>query len=589
MSRNLINAELISKSFDIKSLLTKVSLGISDLDRIGIVGRNGGGKSTLIKILAGSIPPDSGKVSRSKKVIFGTLNQFDLVDSKIRVNEYVLGSLKEYEWAANSKIREIFSGLFGSDAKKFFNREFDSLSGGEKRRVGIAKLLIEPLNLILLDEPTNHLDVEGVSWLAKHLRERKNLAVVVITHDRWFLDEISEIMWEVIDGSVEEYDGGYSAYVLAKAERNRQSSVESTKRNNLIRKELAWLRRGAPARTTKPKFRVDAANELISNEPDPRNKSELLNFASNRLGNTVYEVHNGKLDVGDKNLIEKLDWNIGSGERIALVGVNGAGKTTLMRTLYGDHKFSAGKLVRGITVKAAFLSQHLEELDPTFRVLEAVEMIAHRVELGDGREMSASQLCERLGFDYAGQQTFVRDLSGGEKRRLQLTRLLMGSPNVLLLDEPTNDFDVETLTSLEDLLDSFAGTLVVISHDRYFLERTCDKFVGLLGNGALRDLPRGIDEYLELRRAMVSNALPIQKSKGSSGLAEIQRVKKNIAKYEKQIQKLSQEELELNSKLEEASFDHEVLMELTTKIDKVREIKFSIEEEWMNASAELEK
>ena len=589
MSRNLINAELISKSFDIKSLLTKVSLGISDLDRIGIVGRNGGGKSTLIKILTGSIPPDSGKVSRSKKVIFGTLNQFDLVDSKIRVNEYVLGSLKEYEWAANSEIRQIFSGLFGSDAKEFFNREFDSLSGGEKRRVGIAKLLIEPLNLILLDEPTNHLDVEGVAWLAKHLRERKNLAIVVITHDRWFLDEISESMWEVIDGSVEEYDGGYSAYVLAKAERSRQSSVQNSKRNNLIRKELAWLRRGAPARTTKPKFRVDAANELISNEPDPRNKSELLNFASNRLGNTVYEVHNGKLDVGDKNLIEKLDWNIGPGDRIALIGVNGAGKTTLMRALYGDHKFSEGKLVRGITVKAAFLSQHLEELDPTFRVLEAVEMIAHRVELGDGREMSASQLCERLGFDYAGQQTFVRDLSGGEKRRLQLTRLLMGSPNVLLLDEPTNDFDVETLTSLEDLLDSFAGTLVVISHDRYFLERTCDKFVGLLGNGALRDLPRGIDEYLELRRAMVSNASPIQKSKGSSSLVEIQRVKKNIAKYEKQIQKLSQEELELNSKLEEASFDHEVLMELTTKIDKVREIKFSIEEEWMNASAELEK
>jgi len=589
MKVNLINLECISKSFGNKFLLNQVSLGLSAGERIGIVGRNGCGKSTLIKILAGSIPPDNGKASISNKAIFGTLNQFDLVDSKIRVSEYVLGNLEEFEWAANSEIRKIFSGLFGSDAKEFFNCEFDSLSGGEKRRVGIAKLLIEPLNLILLDEPTNHLDVEGVAWLAAHLRKRKNLAIVVITHDRWFLDEISESMWEVIDGSVEEYDGGYSAYVLAKSERSRQSSVENSKRNNLIRKELAWLRRGAPARTTKPKFRVDAANELISNEPDPRNKSELLNFASNRLGNTVYEVHNGKLDVGDKNLIEKLDWNIGPGDRIALVGVNGAGKTTLMRALYGDHKFSAGKLVRGITVKAAFLSQHLEELDPTFRVLEAVEMIANRVELGDGREMSASQLCERLGFDYAGQQTMVRDLSGGEKRRLQLTRLLMGSPNVLLLDEPTNDFDVETLTSLEDLLDSFAGTLVVISHDRYFLERTCDKFVGLLGNGTLRDLPRGIDEYLELRKVMVSNALPIQKFKSSSSLAEIQRMKKNIAKYEKQIQKLSQEELELNSKLEEASFDHEVLMELTIKIDKVREVKFSIEEEWMNTSAELEK
>ncbi len=589
MNKNLVSIDKISITFDIKTLLANISIGILENDRIGIVGRNGGGKSTLIKILAGSIPPDSGKVSRSKKAIFGTLNQFDLVDSKIRVNEYVLGSLKEYEWATNSKIREIFSGLFGSDAKKFFNREFDSLSGGEKRRVGIAKLLIEPLNLILLDEPTNHLDVEGVAWLAKHLRERKNLAIVVITHDRWFLDEISENMWEVIDGSVEEYDGGYSAYVLAKAERNRQSSVESTKRNNLIRKELAWLRRGAPARTTKPKFRVDAANELISNEPDPRNKSELLNFASNRLGKTIYEVHNGKLDVGDKNLIEKLDWNIGPGDRVALIGVNGAGKTTLMRALYGDHKFSAGKLIKGITVKAAFLSQHLEELDPTFRVLEAVELIAHRVELGDGREMSASQLCERLGFDYAGQQTLVRDLSGGEKRRLQLTRKLMGSPNVLLLDEPTNDFDVETLTSLEDLLDSFAGTLVVISHDRYFLERTCDKFVGLLGDGKLRDLPRGIDEYLELRKAMLSAKTPIQKLKSSSNLVETQLLKKNIAKYEKQIQKLSQEERELNSQLEESAFDHETLVELTNKIDKIRDLKFAIEEEWMKASAELEK
>ena len=589
MVNNLVNLNSVSIILQSKFILNNVSLGASSDSRIGIVGVNGCGKSTLVKVLAGELHPNSGKTSHSKSAIIGFLHQSDSIEPAATVNGYLFGNISKHQWAGDSNDREIIIGLFGPNTEAILNREISSLSGGEKKRVKIAKLLLEPLNLILLDEPTNHLDVEGVAWLAKHLRERKNLATVVITHDRWFLDETSESMWEVIDGSVEEYDGGYSAYVLAKAERSRQSSVENSKRNNLIRKELAWLRRGAPARTTKPKFRVDAANELISNEPDPRNKSELLNFASNRLGNTVYEVHNGKLDVGDKNLIEKLDWNIGPGDRIALVGVNGAGKTTLMRTLYGDHKFSEGKLVRGITVKAAFLSQHLEELDPTFRVLEAVEMIAHRVELGDGREMSASQLCERLGFDYAGQQTFVRDLSGGEKRRLQLTRILMGSPNVLLLDEPTNDFDVETLTSLEDLLDSFAGTLVVISHDRYFLERTCDKFVGLLGNGALRDLPRGIDEYLELRRAMVSNALPIQKSKGSSSLVEIQRVKKNIAKYEKQIQKLSQEELELNSKLEEASFDHEVLMELTTKIDKVREIKFSIEEEWMNASAELEK
>jgi len=589
MKINLINFECISKSYENKILFRQVSLGISVEDQIGIVGRNGDGKSTLIKMLTGSTTPDSGKVSKSNKAIFGLLNQFEEFDTKLQVSEYILGSLEVHQWAGNPQIRSIFSGLFGTEAKEIFERKIASLSGGEKRRVGLAKLLIQPLNLILLDEPTNHLDVEGVAWLAAHLRERKNLAVVVITHDRWFLDEIPESMWEVIDGGVEEYDGGYSAYVLAKAERNRQNSVESSKRNNLIRKELAWLRRGAPARTAKPKFRVDAANELISNEPDPRNKIELLNFAANRLGKTVYEIHNGKLDIGDKNLIDTLNWNIGPGDRIALVGVNGAGKTTLMRTLYGDYKFSVGKLVKGITVKAAFLSQHLEELDPNFRVLEAVEMIAHRVELGDGREMSASQLCDRLGFDYSGQQTLVRNLSGGEKRRLQLTRILMGSPNVLLLDEPTNDFDVETLTSLEDLLDSFAGTLVVISHDRYFLERTCDKFVGLLGNGKLRDLPRGIDEYLELRKAMLSAKTPIQKLKSSSKLVETQLLKKNIAKYEKQIQKLSQEELVLNYRLEESAFDHETLVELTNKIDKIRELKFAIEEEWMKASAELEK
>ena len=589
MSRNIISGELISKTFDSKQLLTSVSIGISENDRIGIVGQNGSGKSTLLKIFAGLVQPDSGKISKAKDRISGFLNQSDFFNTKTSVRELVLENIDEYKWAGNPLTREVFKGLFGSKFTELLDRDFDSLSGGEKRRVVIAKLLIKPLNLILLDEPTNHLDIEGVAWLAKHLKERKNLAIVVITHDRWFLDEISENIWEVTDGSVQEYDGGYSAYVLAKAERSRQSSVESSKRNNLIRKELAWLRRGAPARTTKPKFRIDAANELISNEPDPRNKSELLNFASNRLGNTVYEIHNGKLDIGDKNLIDTLNWNIGPGDRIALVGVNGAGKTTLMRALYGDSKFSAGKLVKGITVKAAFLSQHLEELDPNFRVLEAVEMIAHRVELGDGREMSASQLCERLGFDYSGQQTFVRDLSGGEKRRLQLTRLLMGSPNVLLLDEPTNDFDVETLTSLEDLLDSFAGTLVVISHDRYFLERTCDKFVGLLGDGTLRDLPKGIDEYLELRKAMLSAKTPIQKLKSSSNLVETQLLKKNIAKCEKQIQKLSQEEQDLSSRLEEAAFDHEVLMELTSKINKVRELKFSIEEEWMNASAELEK
>ncbi|MFM8898014.1 MAG: ABC-F family ATP-binding cassette domain-containing protein, partial [Actinomycetota bacterium] len=424
MARNIINIEGVSKAFDIRPLLADVSLGISEGERIGIVGRNGGGKSTLLKILAGQEAPDEGRVTRANWARHGMLNQVDTAEAGATVRDVVIGSKKTHEWASDSGVREILAGLFGGYNSELMDRPFGSLSGGEKRRVGIAKLLIEPLDIILLDEPTNHLDVEGVAWLATHIRKRRELAVVVITHDRWFLDEVSDQMWEVVNGKVESYDGGYSAYVLAKAERARQQASEDARKNNLIRKELAWLRRGAPARTSKPKFRVDAANQLIASEPPPRNKAELLNFAANRLGNAVYEMHHARLAIGETTLIDSLNWNIGPGDRIGIVGVNGSGKTTLMRTLAGQYRFSAGKLQVGVTVKAAFLSQHLQELDPSWRVLEAVEKVALHVELGGGREISASQLCERLGFDYEGQQRMVRDLSGGEKRRLQLTRLL---------------------------------------------------------------------------------------------------------------------------------------------------------------------
>jgi ATP-binding cassette subfamily F protein uup len=467
------------------------------------------------------------------------------------------------------------------------DRPFASLSGGEKRRVGIAKLLIQSLDIVLLDEPTNHLDVEGVAWLAKHLRKRRELAVVVITHDRWFLDEVSDSIWEVIDGKVESYEGGYSAYVLAKAERARQAGAEDARRNNLIRKELAWLRRGAPARTSKPKFRVDAANQLISAEPAPRNSAELLNFATNRLGNTVYEIHNAKLSIGETTLIEKLNWNIGPADRIAIVGVNGSGKTTLMRTLAGQYRFSSGKLQTGITVKAAFLSQHLEELNPTWRVLEAVENAALRVDLAGGREISASQLCERLGFDYEGQQKMVRDLSGGEKRRLQLTRLLMASPNVLLLDEPTNDFDVETLTALEDLLDTYAGVIIVISHDRYFLERVCDRFVGLLGNETLQDLALGIEQYLELRAEMISRSVVIEDRKEISGAAQLRLVKKELAKVEKQLERVIAQEQELIKEQESASFDHQRLLEVGAKLTDIGKVRSELEDKWLELSGQV--
>ena len=588
MARNLVNLEEVSKAFDIRPLLADVSLGVSDTDRIGIVGRNGSGKSTLMKVIAGIESPDAGRVTKANAVKLGLLSQFDVQDKSATVRDVVLGGKATHEWARESGIREVFTGLFGGHSAEIFDRKFATLSGGERRRVGLAKLLIDDLDLILLDEPTNHLDVEGVAWLASHLNSRR-IAVVVVTHDRWFLDAVTERTWEVVEGKVEEYDGGYSAYVLAKAERARQASAMDARRNNLIRKELAWLRRGAPARTTKPKFRIDAANTLIAEEPAPRDNAELLKFAQNRLGNTVYEIHNAHLRAGDKEILENLYWNVGPGERIGIVGINGAGKTTLMRLLAGEISPTAGKVVTGITVKSAFLTQHLDELNPKWRVLEAVENVANRVELGGGRELSASQLCDRLGFNHDSQWTPVGDLSGGERRRLQLTRLLMNSPNVLLLDEPTNDFDIETLTELEDLLDSYAGTILVISHDRYFLERVCDRFVGLLGDGAMRDLPRGIDQYLENRAAVTEKSKVTDKPlKGPSSAAMQRQVKKDLARLERQIEKAGAREIELLAELEAASFNAEELIRLTSELESHRAKKIVLEEEWLQANDALE-
>jgi len=588
MARNIVNLEEVSKAFDIKELLISVSLGVSEGDRIGIVGRNGSGKSTLMKIMAEIEPADSGRVTKSNIARIGLLSQVDLANPESTVGEVVLGDSQKHEWASDPNIREVFTGLFGSFDDHIFDRKFGQLSGGERRRVGLAKLLINNLDLILLDEPTNHLDVEGVAWLAQYINKRKALAVVVVTHDRWFLDAVTDRTWEVVEGKVEEYDGGYSAFVLAKAERIRQASAMDARRNNLIRKELAWLRRGAPARTTKPKFRVDAANVLIADEPNPRDQGELLKFALNRLGNTVYEAHHLQVKLGDKELIDDLYWNIGPGDRIGIVGINGAGKTTLMRTLTGEIAPTAGKLVTGVTVKAAFLTQHLAELDPTWRVLEAVEKIANRVELGGGRELSASQLCERLGFDRESQWTPVGDLSGGEKRRLQLTRLLMDSPNVLLLDEPTNDFDIETLTELEDLLDSYGGTLIVISHDRYFLERVCDRFVGLLGDKKVRDLPRGVDEYLE-QRAQDLNSLPeLQKEKKTSNAAEQRQLKKDLIRLERQLEKSASQIKDLEATQEAAAFNPDELINIESQLSSLKAEKSKLEEEWLHTTLSLE-
>jgi ATP-binding cassette subfamily F protein uup len=587
VARNLVNIEEVSKAFDIRALLERVSLGVSEGDRIGIVGRNGSGKSTLMKVIAAIESPDEGRVTKANSVKIGLLSQVDKADPNSTVGDVVIGDRAKHEWASDAGIREVFTGLFGGFDDHLFERKFATLSGGEKRRVGLAKLLIDELDLILLDEPTNHLDVEGVAWLASHLNSRKSLAVLVITHDRWFLDAVTDRTWEVVGGKVEEYDGGYSAFVLAKAERARQASAMDARRNNLIRKELAWLRRGAPARTTKPKFRVDAANILIAEEPAPRDQGELLKFARNRLGNTVYEAHHLQLRAGDKELIDDLYWNVGPGDRIGIVGINGSGKTTLMRTLAGEAQPFAGKLTTGITVKAAFLTQHLDELNPQWRVLEAVEKVAAHIELGKGKSLSASQLCERLGFDKDSQWTPVGDLSGGEKRRLQLTRLLMDSPNVLLLDEPTNDFDIETLTELEDLLDSYGGTLIVISHDRYFLERVCDRFVGLLGDGALRDLPRGVDQYLEQRADSLQQPNSEAKAKGASSAAEQRQLKKDLVRVERQIQKSKEKITELEAALETAAFDPAELLRISEEVENQRTELNTREEEWLEITDQL--
>jgi len=584
--RNLINVESVTKAYSHRPLLDKVSLGVSESDRIGIVGRNGAGKSTLLRVLAQTEKVDDGRVSMGNGVRLGFLRQRDDFPPDLTVLEAVVGDRPTHEWAVDPNVREVLEGLLGGFDEELLARTLGTMSGGERRRVDLARLLITDLDVLLLDEPTNHLDVEVIAWLAAYLKTRPRLGLLVVTHDRWFLDEVCENMWEVVDGGVEEYDGGYSAYVLAKAERMRQASVSEQRRNMLIRKELAWLRRGAPARTSKPKFRIDAANELITAEPPPRDKVELLSFADARLGKTVYEVHDGQLKAGDKLLIERFSWNVGPGQRLGVLGSNGAGKTTLIRMLQGEVKLTQGKLVTGVTVKPAYLSQHLEELNPKWRVLEAVEHVANRVDLGKGRELSASQLCERLGFNADSQWTPVGDLSGGERRRLQLTRLLMGGPNVLVLDEPTNDFDIETLGALEDLLDGFAGTLIVISHDRFFLERVCDDFFGLVGDQHLLDLTGGVDDYLDRLRAR--KAMPATKGVSNSAgapsgnsAAQERLNQKEMSKLERQIKKFDERETKLHADLATHATDFEKVAALNEELREVQKDKEVAEEAWL--------
>ncbi|HEX8101677.1 MAG TPA: ABC-F family ATP-binding cassette domain-containing protein, partial [Solirubrobacteraceae bacterium] len=504
--RNLVNLDGVGKGYASRTVLSGLTLGVAAGDRVGVVGRNGHGKSTLIELIAGAETPDAGTVTRAGGLTLALLGQGDALDPARTVREELVGDRAEHEWAGDRAFRSVLDGLLGGVAASRLPQGLDTpiapLSGGERRRIALARALLDAPELLLLDEPTNHLDVEGIDWLARHLAARSG-SLVVVTHDRWFLDAVCTQTWEVGDGRVHQYEGGYAAYVLARAERDRLEAAHDERRRNLVRKELAWLRRGPPARTAKPRFRIEAANALIADEPEARDRVELLRFAGARLGDKVLELEDVTAGFGDKQLLRGVTWRLGPGDRVGIAGVNGSGKTTLMRVLAGELAPRSGTVDRGATVRLGHLSQDTAEVPGHLRVLEAVEAVRGYARLGDGREIGAGMLAERFGFRGERGRTLVRDLSGGERRRLQLMRLLMAEPNVLLLDEPTNDLDIDTLTALEDLLDGWPGTLVVVSHDRYFVERVCDDVHALTGDGALRHLPGGIEQYLELRRAAV--------------------------------------------------------------------------------------
>ena len=505
---HLLGGESLHLEFPTRTIFEGITVGLNEGDRIGIVGRNGDGKSTLMKILAGRLEPDSGRVTVRGGTRIGYLDQSDVLDDDHTVGYAIVGDTPEYEWASQARIRDVISGLV-SDLP--WDAPVSSLSGGQRRRVALASLLAQEWDVLMLDEPTNHLDVEAITWLAGHLKSRwsKNAGgLMVVTHDRWFLDEICTDTWEVHDRIVEPFEGGYAAYILQRVERDRQAAAAEAKRQNLMRKELAWLRRGAPARTSKPKFRIDAANALIADVPPVRDTVELKKMAVSRLGKDVVDLENVSVTYDDPSMpggkrpvLKKVTWRIAPGERTGILGVNGAGKSTLLSLVTGDLKPTEGRVKHGKTVKIATLTQQLDELNEVAndRVSDVIGR-KKRSYIADGKELSPSQMLERLGFTSAQLSTPVKDLSGGQKRRLQLMLILLDEPNVLILDEPSNDLDTDMLAAMEDLLDTWPGTLLVVSHDRYLMERVTDQQYAVI-DGSFRHLPGGVDEYLALSAA----------------------------------------------------------------------------------------
>lgn len=609
-----------------RTLLDGVTVGIEDGTRVGVLGPNGAGKSTFLQALSGQREIDGGRITRAADTRVAILNQSDNFPPGISVRQAVHGDMPEHVWASNPAVRDIHAGLL---ADVDLAADVDTLSGGQRRRVALAHVLTQDAQVVVLDEPTNHLDVEGVDWLARHLQKRFDSArgdgaLVVVTHDRWFLDAICNRVWEVvpgvdpgngrpqIPGRIELYDGGYAAYILARAERARQAEVAATKRENLLRKELAWLRRGAPARTSKPRFRIDAAEALIADVPPPRDSVEITRMATARLGKRVIDLENVSVSYpapggGENQVLREVTWRLAPGERVGIVGINGAGKTTLLRLLQGTQKPTSGRVRTGQTVDVVTLSQTTHELDQIseLRVVEAVAAVAEHVTVG-GKDLSASQLVERLGFTRQRAWTRVGEISGGERRRLQLLRLLMAQPNVLLLDEPTNDLDTDTLASIEDILDTFPGTLVVVSHDRYLLERVTDHQLALLGDGHLCDLPGGVEQYLELRRQQLTAAsgaagatsvtveaknAPSQGEQGALSGAQRHAAAKNLARLERQLDKVSAQIAKLHADMEAASADPgrvNDLIELGKQLSQAQERQADIELEWLEAAGELE-